>query len=328
MDTTATTTDINASLQPVWYSEKTIVDEPSRALIEEEEEDDVAAIIREQQRNSSVYQSTMADSTASVLESAQTSLMEDKELPRQPSLMHKSSTFTIEPDSPMNDSEKENDTLENVTHPLIAPSDDSFRALEHLLGLGSNTTVRESPKTNHDTLSLTVVTPTDIINATTNSLRTSFVPKSGTDSLPSSQTIPTMPTIESMDSTIPPSFLADNTAMDDEQASALEDKSPLDMNENETMKDDSNTDDETDFSFELNDFPNNSKDESVVPEPVVPAPPPMAVRAPTCADVAYRALIKSRLGGRVSQPMKVDSPLAKTSKFSDRASPNSPHLRR
>ena len=270
MDTTATAMDIDASLQPAWYSKKTIADDQSKALIEEEE-DDVAAIIREQQRNSSMYQTTMADSTLPVLESAQTSLIEDMEHPRQPSLMHKSSTFTIEPepslleDSPMNDSEKENDTLDNATNHVIAPSDDSFRALEHLLGLGSTATVRESPKNNHDTLSLTVVTPTDIINATSASLRTSFVPKSGTDSQPLSQTIPLMPTIESMDSTIPPSFLADNTAMNDEQASVLEQRPSLDMNENETMKDDSNTDEETDFSFELNDFPNDSKDESAIP---------------------------------------------------------------
>ena len=86
------------------------------------------------------------------------------------------------------------------------------------------TIAHESPKTNHDTLSLTVVTPTDINQSTTTSLRMSYARKSGSDSLPSSQNIPLMPTIESitepsMNSTNPPSFLIDNTAIEEEQSS-------------------------------------------------------------------------------------------------------------
>ncbi len=296
MDSTATTADINASLQPIWYTEQTIVDD---------QQEDIASIIQEQQGKSSLLPRT----TLPTIPSESPSISEEEFLPNQPSLMHKSSTFTIEPsmhvDSPLNDSEKE-----NTTDPILPPSDDSFRALEHLLGLGSTTTVRESPKTNHDTLSLTVVTPTDIINATTTSLRMSYAPKNGTDSLPSSQDIPTMPTIESINSTNPPSFLVDNTTMEEEPAATtMNEQNSLD---NETMKDDMNNDDETNFSFELNDFPNSSKNESTVDTP--PPPPIINIRAPTCADVAYRALVKPRGGGRVSQPVKADSPLSKPSR--------------
>jgi hypothetical protein len=300
MDTTATATDINASLQPIWYTEQTIVDDHHI------QQEDIASIIQEQQQKG---KSLRPQTTLSPIPSESPSIPEDdEELPNQPLLMHKSSTFTIEPtttvDSPLNDSEKE-----NTANSIIPPSDDSFRALEQLLGLGSNTTVRESPKTNHDTLSLTVVTPTDIINATTTSLRMSYAPNNGSDSLPSSQNIPTMPTIESIISTEPPSFLIDNTAMEEEQASTTINQQ--NSFENEMIKDDTNTDDETNFSFELNDFPNNSKNESPVDVP----PPMITIRAPTCADVAYRALIKPRTGGgRVSQPVKADSPLAKQSR--------------
>ena len=68
------------------------------------------------------------------------------------------------------------------------------------------------------------------------------------------------------------------------------------------------------ISFELNDFPNNSNDEPKVVNDLAPPQPMITIRAPTCADVAYRALIKPRTGGRVSQPVKADSPLAKSSK--------------
>ena len=297
MDTTATTTDINATLQPVWYTEQTIIDEYHV------QQEDIASIIQEQQQGKSLLPRT----TLPTIQSESPSITEEiEELPNQPSLMHKSSTFTIEQsmhvDSPLNDSEKENVIKED---PIIPPSDDSFRALEELLGLGSTGTVRDSPKTNHDTLSLTVVTPTDIINSTRRSSRISYAPKGGSDSLPSSQDIPTMPTIESISSAEPPSFLADNTAMNQQTS--------FDLTENDTIKDDSNNDDETNFSFELNDFPNNSRTESMVTVPES-APPMITIRAPTCADVAYRALIKPRVGGRVSQPIKADSPLAKTSK--------------
>jgi len=298
MDSTLTTTDINASLQPIWYTEQTISDD---------QQEDIASIIREQQGKSILPRTTLPP-----IPSESPSISEEiEELPNQPSLMHKSSTFTIEP---LNDSEKENIIKEDQITP---PSDDSFRALEHLLGLGSTTNVRESPKTNHDTLSLTVVTPTDIINSTTTSLRMSYAPKNGSDSLPSSQDIPTMPTIESINSTNPPSFLIDNTTMEEEQASTatatINQQTSLDITDNDTMKDDTNNDDETNFSFELNDFPDNSKNESTV-DVSAPPPPMITIRAPTCADVAYRALIKPRTGGRVSQPVKADSPLANTSK--------------
>jgi hypothetical protein len=286
MDSTLTTTDINASLQPIWYTEQTIADD--------QQED----IIREQQGKSILPRTTLPP-----IPSESPSINEEiEELPNQPSLMHKSSTFTIEPLTNV-DSEKE-----NTTNQIIPPSDDSFRALEQLLGLGSTTTVRDSPKTNHDTLSLTVVTPTDIINSTRRSSRLSYAPQG---SLPSSQDIPTMPTIESITSADPPSFLMNNTTMGEEQpATTINQQPSFDITDNDTIKDDSNNDDEANFSFELNDFPNNSKNESMVNVP----PPMITIRAPTCADVAYRALIKPRAGGRVSQPLKADSPLAKPSK--------------
>ena len=317
MDSTVTTTDINASLQPVWYTEQTIVDD------QYVQQEDIASIIEEQQQKKSLRpRTTMTRSTLPPIQSETPSIIEEELLPSQPLLMHKSSTFTIESsvniDSPLNDSEKENDIQEDTTNPIVLPSDDSFRALEHLLGLGSPTTARDSPKTNHDTLSLTVVTPTDIINST--SLRMSYAPKAGSGSLPSSQEIPTMPTIESINSTNPPSFLMDNTAVNEEQPSiitttTMNQQPSFDITDNDTMKDDNINDEDTDFSFELNDFSNNSKDEAAVNAPA-PPPPMITIRAPTCADVAYRALIKSRAGGRVSQPIKADSPLAKPSKNS------------
>ena len=318
-----TTAEIDASLQPIWYSEQTIVDEQRKTAVLEKEE--IASIIREQQRSSTLHRTTRSS-----VASHYSSILEDDLLASQPSLMHKSSTFTIEPEPSapattlLNNSEKENLAQDEPMNVSSQPADDSFRTLEHLLGLGSTATVRESPKTNHDTLSLTVVTPTDIINSTRVSARMSLAMKSGSRSVPSSQTMPTMPTIESIDSTIPPSFLADNTTIGDEDISAMDQQTSLPVNNTDGLKDDSNNDDETNFSFELNDFPSDSKDESsmaVPPSPAaVPAPVMVAaMRAPTCADVAYRALIKSRLGGRVSQPIKADSPLAKQSK---RGKPN------
>ncbi|UJR37431.1 hypothetical protein I4U23_030134 [Adineta vaga] len=313
MDTTTTTTDINASLQPIWYTEQTIVDDHYG------QQEDIVSIIQEQQQQG---KSILPRTTLPPIQSESPTIDEEiEELPNQPSLMHKSSTFTIEPfievDSPLNDSEKENAIIESAADVVIPPSDDSFRALEHLLGLGSGTTVRESPKTNHDTLSLTVVTPTDIINSTRRSSRLSFAQKSGADSLPSSQDIPAMPTIESITSTNPPSFLMENTTMEDEQPSTsmtTNQQTTFDLTDNDTIKDDSINDDETNFSFELNDFPNNSNDEPKVVNDLAPPQPMITIRAPTCADVAYRALIKPRTGGRVSQPVKADSPLAKSNK--------------
>jgi hypothetical protein len=96
-------------------------------------------------------------------------------------------------------------------------------------------------------------------------------------------------------------------------ATTMNQQASFDLTDTDTIKDDTNNDDETNFSFELNDFPNNSKNESMVNVPE-PSPPMITVRAPTCADVAYRALIKPRTGSRISQPVKADSPLAKQSK--------------
>ncbi|CAF3467564.1 unnamed protein product [Rotaria sp. Silwood1] len=300
IDITITTNDINASLQPVWYTEQTIVDD------HHVQQEDNTSTIQEKSRT------TLTRATLPPKQSESPSISEDDELPsNQPSLMHKSLTFTIEPsinvDSQSDDLEKENlNTDDNKPSIAAAPSDESFRALEHLLGLGSSTTIRESPKPNHDTLSLTVVTPTDIINSTTTSLRMSYAPKTTTDNLPLSQDIPIMPIIESINSTNPPSFLMDNTANEEEQASTtINQQDSFDNIENKT-----NTDDETDFSFELNDFSNNSKPESIVNVPEPPSQPMITIRAPTCADVAYRALIKPRSSARISQPVKVDSPLA------------------
>ena len=292
MDTTATATDINSSLQPVWYTEQTIVDEQS-VQIEEQ-----------QQGRSSLH----PRSTLPTIQSESPSIPEDdEELPAQPSLMHKSSTFTIEPSMTL-ETRLEELEKENSTNQPIAPSDDSFRALEQLLGLGSGSTIRDSPKTSHDTLSLTVVTPTDIINSTSTSIRMSIATKTGADSLPSSQELTT---IESINSINPPSFLMENTTMEVDQTSTT-------LNQDEpssTMNQDKLTDssgDETNFSFELNDFSNESTN-NIQAAPVAPVPVP-SIRAPTCTDVAFRALLKARKGGRISQPVKADSPLAQPSK--------------
>ncbi|CAF4697863.1 unnamed protein product, partial [Rotaria magnacalcarata] len=68
-----------------------------------------------------------------------------------------------------------------------------------------------------------MVTPTELINQTTASLYVSYAPQGG-GSLPSSQNILVMPTIESitepsMNSTIPPPFLVDNS--DTEEPSSM-----------------------------------------------------------------------------------------------------------
>jgi hypothetical protein len=185
------------------------------------------------------------------------------------------------------------------------------------------TTAHDSPKSNHESLSLTIVTPTELINQTATSFHLSYAPAGGGNSLPSSQNILLMPTIESitepsMNSTIPPPFAVDNSDIEEPSSAGgtviNQDDSfhftDQDDENLETPKDDTNTEDENNFSFELNDFPNS------VNEPVAELnPPPMiTIRAPTSADVAYRALIKPRPGGRISQPVKTDSPLAQPSK--------------
>jgi hypothetical protein len=317
MDTsvaTTTTTDMNTSrqqsLQAVWYTEQTIVDDH---------------LEDQQQRNSIKSPNHRPDLTRSTLPTIESYSpeIETEILSTKSSLMRKSSTFTIEQQpsinipSSLNDSEKENDlhtiitsTQEEAKHHPTEPSDESFRALEHLLGLGSTninltmtTTAQDSPKSNHESLSLTIVTPTELINQTTNSLHLSYAPAGG-GSLPSSQNILMMPTIESItepsiNSTIPPPFTVDNSDSEEPSSTAgtVINQESFNFTDEETSKDDSN-----DFSFELNDF---SKNETASP------PPMITIRAPTSADVAYRALIKPRPGGRISQPIKTESPLAK-----------------
>lgn len=204
------------------------------------------------------------------------------------------------------------------------------------------TSTQESPKSNHESLSLTMVTPTELINQTGVSLQLSYAPAGG--SLPSSQNILLMPTIESItepsiNSTMPPPFSVDNSVNEDassmggtvidqdtyyEKSNITEDSFHFTDDEDESdkqeiPKDDTNTEDDSNFSFELNDFPNSSKDtinESLKDEVIQPPPPPMiTIRAPTCTDVALRALIKTRTSARLSQTVKAESPLAKTSKI-------------
>ena len=299
-----------ASLQPIWYTEQTIVDDHP-------------------ERTRSTLPTIESDSPEELL-------------PSQPSLMRKSSTFTIDQrrsihiPSALNESEKEND--ENIimtstqlvplnyrkdqsfisvdsrkdTVPRNEPSEESFRALEHLLGLGSTninltmtTTTHESPKSNHDTLSLTIVTPTELINnSTATSFHMSYAPAGG-GSLPSSQNILLMPTIESitepsMNSTVPPPFSVDNSDMEEPSSAGGTPAENLDRTEESFRFTDD--DDEQNFSSEF-----NSSQEIV-------AAPPLTVRAPTSADVAYRALVKPRAGGRSSQPVKTHSPLAQPRK--------------
>jgi hypothetical protein len=108
---TTTTTDINTSrqqsLQPVWYTEQTIVDDN---------------IEQQQQRNSVKSPNQRLDLTRSTLPTIQSNSpeIEDEIIEKPPistrsSLIRKSSTFTIEHQpsinipSSLNESEKEND---------------------------------------------------------------------------------------------------------------------------------------------------------------------------------------------------------------------------
>ncbi|CAF3650065.1 unnamed protein product [Rotaria sordida] len=339
------------SLQPIWYTEQTIVDDNN-----------------EQQRNiiKSPCHHELTRSTLPTIESnspdIEDEIIEKEIFSNQPSLMRKSSTFTIEQQpsinipSTLNESEKENDfntimtsTQEVSTNPIRhppEPSDESFRALEHLLGLGSPnpnitmiTTTQESPKSNHESLSLTMVTPTELINQTTTSLHLSYAPQGGGGSLPSSQNILLMPTIESitepsMNSTIPPPFLVDNSDIEEPSSmtgtvinqESFENNSNItedsfhftdedDEKQDTPSKEDTNTEEDSNFSFELNDFQNDSKDQinELINDEII-QPPIITVRAPTSADVAFRALIKTRTSGRLSQPIKTVSPLATTNK--------------
>ncbi|CAF2144928.1 unnamed protein product [Rotaria magnacalcarata] len=336
------------SLQPIWYTEQTIVDDNYESQ---------RSSVKSPCHHNELTRSTLATipSTSPEIEDE---IIVKELLINQPSLMRKSSTFTIEQQtsinipSALNESEKENDynaimtsTQQPAKRRPTEPSDESFRALEHLLGLGSITqnitmltTTHESPKSNHESLSLTMVTPTELINQTTASLYVSYAPQGG-GSLPSSQNVLVMPTIESitepsMNSTIPPPFLVDNSDTEEPSSMAgtvisnqesLQDSTNStedsfhftddDNEKQETPKDDTNTDD-SNFSFELNDFANNTTDtknetrnEDVFYQPTI------TIRPPTSADVAFRALIKARTSGRLSQLVKTESPLAKTSKM-------------
>lgn len=100
--TTTTTTDVNnsrqTSLQPVWYTEQTIVDDTIEQQCERE----------------------LTRSTLPTIES-DSSEMEGEMFSARPSLMRKSSTFTIEQQpsidipSTLNESEKENDLQHIIT---------------------------------------------------------------------------------------------------------------------------------------------------------------------------------------------------------------------
>lgn len=208
--------------------------------------------------------------------------------------------------------------LRKQTSPPNERSEESFRALEHLLGLGSannnftmTTTNHESPKSNHDTLSLTIVTPTDLINNTTAaSLHLSYMPMGGgVGSLPSSQNVLLMPTIEStsdpsINTTMPAPFSVDNSDVDEvspsnETTSSL---APENLQQTENSLQFTDDSDENNLSYPLNQS--------------IETPTVNSIRPPTSADVAYRALIKPRAVGRISQPVKMASPLAsKTSSY-------------
>ena len=112
LDTTVTTTDVNASLQPVWYTEQTIVDD----------------LNEQYQRNSMKSPNHRHDLTRSTLPTIASNspdiedeILEAEPLPNRPSLMRKSSTFTIEHQpsidvpSALNESEKENDLNNFIT---------------------------------------------------------------------------------------------------------------------------------------------------------------------------------------------------------------------
>lgn len=157
-----------------------------------------------------------------------------------------------------------------------------------------------------------MVTPTELINQTAASLHISYAPQNITN-LPSSQNILVMPTIESitdpsMNSTIPPPFLVDNSDMEETTStvgtviSNQESFNFTDDEKEETPADESN------FSFELNDFENNSNKSNNE----IIQPPMITIRPPTSADVAFRALVKPRTSVRLSQPLKIQSPLAKS----------------
>ncbi|CAF3482057.1 unnamed protein product [Rotaria sp. Silwood1] len=103
------------SLQPVWYTEQTIVDDNN--------EQNIISIIQEQQRNSIQspchHHNELTRLTLPTIESnspeIEDEIIEKETLSNRPSLMRKSSTFTIEQQSsinipsPLNESEKEND---------------------------------------------------------------------------------------------------------------------------------------------------------------------------------------------------------------------------
>jgi hypothetical protein len=118
--TTTTTTDMNTSrqqsLQPVWYTEQTIVDDNY--------EQNIASVIQEQQHQH-CHRTNLTCSTLPTIESDSPEI-EDEVIETQPlfdkqSLMRKSSTFTIEQQpsihipSTLNESEKENDTNTMIT---------------------------------------------------------------------------------------------------------------------------------------------------------------------------------------------------------------------
>jgi hypothetical protein len=114
--TTANVTGIDthisrqASLQPIWYTEQTIVDDNhERSMLPEETRRRTSISSFDQQRSDYVHSSlpTIASDSPYV--------DDEESLPNKNSLMRKSSTFIIEHQtsmtirSPLNESEKEND---------------------------------------------------------------------------------------------------------------------------------------------------------------------------------------------------------------------------
>ena len=114
-----------------------------------------------------------------------------------------------------------------MRHPT-EPSDKSFRALEHPLGLNStnaNTimtiiTAQVSPKSNHESFSVTIVASTKLINQKTTSLHLSYAPIVRAGNFSSSQNVPLMLTIKSitdpgMNLTTPAPLLVDNSDIEE-----------------------------------------------------------------------------------------------------------------
>lgn len=114
------------SLQPIWYTEQSIVDDYNEQPMTNEQ--NILSVLQEQQRNSlrsSCYRHELTRSTLPTIESnspdIEDEIIEKEPLSTQGSLMRKSSTFTIEqqpsiniPET-LNESEKENEAVTMMT---------------------------------------------------------------------------------------------------------------------------------------------------------------------------------------------------------------------